>query len=124
MPALDEYEMDATRCQTLLGEGFSAMKSLKVIESSTTGTAEFTTWEMLLEVVYGVDEPRMGIVKGDKAHVRGVSLLWWAWESADEWDESLESDALRGWKIVREHDYMVTLKKGAKGGKLRLFGTR
>jgi hypothetical protein len=62
-PALDEYEMDASKCQALLGEAFKAMQSLKVIEMQTTGTEEFTTWEMLLEVVYGIDEPKLGLVR-------------------------------------------------------------
>lgn len=120
--ALDEFKMDATKSQAVLGGAFDAMESMKVLESSTTGTAEFTTWEQLSEVVYGIDEPKLGIVKGQKAFIRGVSILWWRWEGPGTWDGNVEGDSLRGWKIVREHDYMVPLKAGTTGGEVRLFG--
>lgn len=113
--------MDGTTCQQLLGQSFEAMKSLKVLESSTTGDADFTTWEMLIELEYGIDEPRMGIIKGKKAFVRGVSILWWQWEGEGTWNGDIEGDGFRGWKIVREHDYMVTLKDGATGADARIF---
>jgi hypothetical protein len=129
---MNEYKMSKPKVHAFLSQNFDAMTSLTLLETQTTGTLDFTAWEMLLEVEYGVDEPLMGIVKGEKGFVRGVSLQWWRWEGGgddgeekekgEEAEEMLREDRLEHWRIVREHDYMIPLKKGNVGVAERLFG--
>lgn len=90
-----------------------AMSTLKVLESSSRGTTpEFVVWEMLLEVGFDVDEPALDIQKGQKALIRGVFLTWWKWEGeGEQWNGDLGEQGLRGWKIVKESDYMIRVRK-------------
>ena len=109
---------------------FANMASMRILEDSTSGTTpDFTAWEMLVEVEYNVDEPALGIKKGAKARLRGSCLQWWRWEGEGQWDGSLiegESErgrerGIRGWKIVKENDYFVTLRDVTKGGEVGLL---
>ena len=68
------------------------MSSLKILEESTRGTAEFVTWEMLFEVVYDVDCPPLNVKAGKPAFIRGMAVQWWKWVGEGEsWDGSMRS---------------------------------
>ena len=74
----------------------------------TGPTPEFTAIEMECEGTAGTDIPALGLKAGEVLRLKGVSLYWWRWEGpSDEWDGSLSDEAVRGWKIVREHAYFV-----------------
>ena len=118
--------MTNDQLRNMFTKTLGTISSMRILESQTFGTPDFTNWELLIEVVVDVDEPTMGLRKGQKNFVRGSSLIWWRWEGEGrKWNGSLEDTdsktGLRGWKIVREHDYMVRLGDDAKGEKLRLF---
>lgn len=118
---MDEYNMSRNDVQTFFSKTFPTMRRLCIVEQKTTGTPTHCAWEMLLEVEYDIDEPRMAIKAGAKAFVRGVAVQEWRWEGDEEgWQGGLEDDQVRGWKIVRGHDYMVSLKS-EDGRSLRLF---
>jgi hypothetical protein len=118
---MNEYRMDKPAFHKSMTQNFRAMKSLKLLETQTTGTLDFTAWEMLLEVEYGVDEPLLGIKMGEKGYVRGVSLQWWRWEGGHAGEDRLSEEAIENWRIVREHDYMIPLKEDNVGVRERLF---
>ena len=130
---MDEFDMSYIQIRTFFASNFPSMQRMQILEDRTSGTPTNCAWELLLEIVFDVDEPKMGIVKGEKTLIRGVAVLEWRWEGEGDWDGSLVDEGrtqmggqkrekgIRGWKIVREHDYMVTLKKQAEGGKVRLF---
>lgn len=120
---MDEYNMSRTTVDEFFGKNFPMMEHMRILEDKTSGTADFSVWEMLLEVTYRVDEPKMGIAAGQTAFVRGVAVQVWQWMGDGEhWEGGLAEEEVRKWKIVREHDYMVTLKDGSEGASLRLFG--
>lgn len=96
----------------------AAMSNLEIVEQKTRGTAERCTWEMLLHVTNNVDEPTMGLRKGQQTYVRGVAIQEWRWEGPTEkWEGDLSDSprGIRGWKIVSETDYMCVLKDGMRG---------
>lgn len=109
--------MDNAAVKAFFTNATRSMSSMKILEDSTSGTTpDFVAWEMLAEVTYNVDEPALGIKKGAKAKLRGLSLQWWRWEGeSKEWNGDLSKEGIRGWKIVKENDYFVTLKEAAKG---------
>ena len=118
--AMDHYRMDFDTTRSFFTTACESMSSMKILEDSTSGTSpDFVAWEMLTEVTYNVDEPALGIKKGSRAKLRGLSLQWWRWEGeGKEWKGDLSEEGIRGWKIVKENDYFVTLKVGAKGERL------
>lgn len=125
---MNEYNLSKPAFHTFMAQSFAGMKSLKILETQTTGTLDFTAWEMLIEIESDVDEPLLNIKRGQKSYVRGVSLQWWRWEGGsledgggDEEERKLSEEGLEGWKIVREHDYMVALRGGNVGVGERLF---
>lgn len=119
---MDEYHMDRATIRKFFANTFPMMRYLRLIENRTTGTTTHCAWEMLLEIEYDVNEPKMGIVAGQNTLVRGVSILDWRWEGpGGDWDGDLSEEAVRGWKIVREHDYMTALKAGSEGEQARIL---
>ncbi|KAF5011270.1 hypothetical protein FDECE_2623 [Fusarium decemcellulare] len=119
--ALDEYKMDKKAAEQFFSQSCEITENMKILEQSYRGTPEFVTWEMFVSVTFKVDMPDLGIKKGQQAFVRGVAVQWWRWEGEGakwEGDLSHTSRGIRGWKIVKENDYMVTLKENAKGLKI------
>jgi len=112
--------MDQAAIKSFFTTAMQSMSSMRILEDSTSGsTPDFVAWEMLVEVTYNIDEPALGIKKGSKARLRGLGLQWWRWEGeGKEWNGDLSEEGIRGWKIVKENDYFVTLKEGAKGGRV------
>ena len=95
---------------------------MRIVESKTVGSLTHCTWEMLIGIVYDIDEPMMAIQAGEQAFVRGVAVQEWQWEGeGDTWNGSLADDAVKGWKIVRENDYMVPLKARSEGSSVGMF---
>ena len=115
--------MDNAAVKAFFTNATQSMSSMKILEDSTSGTTpDFVAWEMLTQVTYNVDEPALGIKKGANAKLRGLSLQWWRWEGeGKEWNGDLSEQGIRGWKIVKENDYFVTLKEGAEGERIGWF---
>ncbi len=109
--------MDHVAVRSFFTKATQSMSSMKILEDSTSGsTPDFVAWEMLTEITYNVDEPALDIKKGSKAKLRGLTLQWWRWEGdGKQWNGDLSERGIRGWKILKENDYFVTLKEGAKG---------
>lgn len=119
--AMDEYKMDRSKVLSFFNKTFPMMKCMRILEEKTTGSAEFCAWEMLIELVLNVDEPKMGMSAGPKTLIRGVAVQQWAWSGSEEWDGDLSMAQLQNWKIVREHDYMIALKPSCEGETVRIF---
>lgn len=113
--------MDRLKVLSFFNKTFPMIKHMRILEEKTTGSAEFCAWEMLIELENKVDMPEMGISAGQKTHVRGVAVQEWIWSGSEEWDGDLSMAELRNWKIVREHDYMITLKPSCEGETVRIF---
>ena len=109
--------MDHVAVRSFFTKATQSMSSMKILEDSTSGsTPDFVAWEMLTEITYNVDEPALDIKKGSKAKLRGLTLQWWRWEGdGKRWNGDMSERGIRGWKILKENDYFVTLKEGAKG---------
>jgi hypothetical protein len=118
---MDEYKMDRAKVLDFFSKTFPMMQYLRVVEEKTTGTPEFCSWELLIEIVYDVDEPKMGISAGQKTFVRGAAVQRWVWSGAEEWNGDLGVSSVRDWKIVREDDYMIALKPSSEGEVVRIF---
>ena len=100
------------------------MRDLTILDQATYGESpEFVTWEMVLTVTMDHDEPALGIVAGQTSTIRGVALQWWRWEGdGEKWEGDLTASkkGVLGWKIIKETDYMIPLKVGSGGLKLRV----
>ena len=89
------------------------MPKFKVSELQTSGHAEFVASEGKCEAQVAIDFPEKGMKAGDTLKLTVVSLFWWRWEgSGEEWDGSLSEEAIRGWKLFKEHAYVQPSAKG------------
>jgi hypothetical protein len=119
---MNEYGMSWSDVRSLFTKSFPAMRYLKILEDRTTGTLTQTTWEMLIEIEYSMDEPQMGLKAGVKTWIRGTAIQTWRWEGTDMWDGSSTDEAISQWKIVQENDYMCVLPADSQGSQLKIFG--
>ena len=119
---MDEYNMDRAKVLRFFKQTFPAMKFMRILEEKTTGSPEFCTWEMLIEIENDVNEPKLGLVAGQKALVRGAAVQQWIWLASDEeWNGDLGTEEVRNWRIAIENDYMIALKPGSEGESARIF---
>jgi hypothetical protein len=106
---------------------YSNISRIKVVESRTFGTLDFTNWVALFEMVIEPDPGQTTLLvqkqrQTQQRHLfRGSYLLWWQWEGkGDNWkgDFNVESSwEVRGWKVVREHHHVVPLGNVKQRGK-------
>jgi hypothetical protein len=115
-----KHEMTFNQALNMMMVLFSGISNIRIIESGTFGTLDFTSWEALLEITTEVDDPSLGFRQGRKGLFRGSILLWWRWDSVGkEWkgDLSLQDaeKGVKGWKIVREHHHLIPLTEAPTG---------
>lgn len=111
MAGVSHVGVDAVRAFYTMA--YQALPRFQIIEGKTTGfTPEFVASELVCEGVSAFDLAEKDVKAGETLEFKGVSLFWWKWEgSGDEWDGTLTDEAIRGWKIIREHVYVTTRKK-------------
>ena len=97
---------------------YKAIPKFKISEGQTSGHADFVASEMKCEGQVAFDLPERGMKAGDTLKMAGVSLFWWRWEGGgdgEEWDGSLSEEAVRGWKLFKEHTYVLPLPAKGEG---------
>lgn len=83
---------------------------MQIHESHTTGSLEFSAWEMLIELEFA---------SGNREWIRGTSLITWRWEGEE--DATHDPENIDGWKIVRQHDYFIALQPENRGRSMNLY---
>jgi hypothetical protein len=116
MPA---RELNHKETSSLMMRLFANISSIRIIESGTFGTLDFTSWEVTGEIVSATNDPKLGLRKGQRGLCRGSSLIWWRWDGRGDWQGGLsledEKRGLKGWKIVREHHHLIPLFDPSEG---------